>query len=71
MDENNVKGNCICVHCNTKIPHIKGKPCRENKCPKCKKKMLLEGSYHHQLYLFKKGETNYENSSTDNGECCG
>ena len=55
MEANDFNGNCICVHCNTIIPHAKGKPCRENVCPQCGKKMMREGSYHHQLYLLKKG----------------
>ena len=70
MEANDFNGNCICVHCNTTIPHAKGKPCRENDCPKCGKKMMREGSYHHQLYLLKKGEINHESSSTDKGKCC-
>jgi len=44
---------CICVHCNTRILHERGTPCRENKCPNCGKIMFKEGSYHHQLYLKK------------------
>lgn len=58
MEENDSDGYCICVNCNTRIPHTKGKPCRENDCPQCRKKMMREGSYHHQLYLLKKGEIN-------------
>jgi len=60
-------GYCICVHCNTRIPHPKGKPCREIECPQCGKKMLREGSYHHQLYLQKIGERNNESSSSNKG----
>jgi predicted RNA-binding Zn-ribbon protein involved in translation (DUF1610 family) len=44
---------CICVHCNTRIPHERGIPCRQNKCPNCGKIMFKEGSYHHLLYLKK------------------
>ena len=44
---------CICVQCNTRIPHKRGIPCREIKCPKCGKIMFKEGSYHHQLFLKK------------------
>ena len=44
-------GFCICLNCNTKIPHQPGVPCRENSCPQCGKKMIRENSYHHQLYL--------------------
>jgi uncharacterized protein len=47
-------GFCICLHCNTKIPHQPGIPCRESACPHCGKKMIRENSYHHQLYLKKK-----------------
>lgn len=65
MEENDCKGFCICIQCNTKVLHIKGKPCRDIDCPKCGKKMLREGSYHHQLYLLKKGEQNNETSSTN------
>jgi uncharacterized protein len=49
-------GHCICTHCNTRIPHLKGKPCRENQCPKCGRAMLRENNYHHQLYLRTKAE---------------
>jgi predicted DNA-binding protein (UPF0251 family) len=56
-------GFCICLHCNTKIPHQPGIPCKERECPQCGKKMIRENSYHHQLYLKKKGEKN-ENRNT-------
>jgi len=49
-------GNCICLNCNTKIPHKRGIPCRESICPQCGKNMIRENSYHHQLYLNKKGK---------------
>jgi len=52
------EGYCICVNCNTRITHIKDKPCKENACLKCGKKMMREGSYHHQLFLLKKSEIN-------------
>jgi predicted DNA-binding protein (UPF0251 family)/DNA-directed RNA polymerase subunit RPC12/RpoP len=61
-------GNCICVYCNTSIPHIAGEPCKERNCPNCGKKMMREGSYHHQLYLQKKGEQNHESSNSINRE---
>lgn len=48
-----LNGFCICIHCNTRTPHQKGVPCRETACPGCGKKMMREGSYHHQLYLNK------------------
>ncbi len=47
-------GNCICTQCNKRIPHVTGKPCRETRCPDCRRIMLREGEYHHQLYLKKK-----------------
>lgn len=67
--EENCNGFCVCVYCGTKIPHVKGEPCREVKCPQCGKIMLREGFYHHQLYLKKKGEINHESSNTNEGKC--
>jgi len=49
-------GFCICLECNTRIPHQPGIPCRESLCPNCGKNMIRENSYHHQLYLNKKGK---------------
>ncbi len=48
-------GFCICLNCSSKIPHQPGVPCRESVCPQCGQKMIRENSYHHQLYLKKKG----------------
>lgn len=42
------EGNCICVHCNIRIPHKPGVPCRQERCPECGKIMLRENSVHHQ-----------------------
>ncbi|MFH1978285.1 MAG: DUF134 domain-containing protein [Candidatus Aenigmatarchaeota archaeon] len=28
-------GNCICTKCGHKVPHQKGMPCYQMKCPKC------------------------------------
>ena len=70
METTDFNGYCICVHCNKKMPHTKGMPCREIVCPECGKKMMREGSYHHQLYLQKKGEINHESSNPDKGKCC-
>ncbi len=50
------QGNCICVHCNTVVPHTKGIPCKEVVCKTCGKRMLREGGYHHQLYVQKQKE---------------
>lgn len=49
-------GICICVQCDTEIPHEKGKPCKEHLCPKCGAKMMRKGCYHHQLYLKSQGK---------------
>jgi len=71
MEANEFNGYCICVNCNTRINHAKGKPCRETQCPNCGKQMMREGGYHHQLYLQKRGEINHdESSSTNQGKCC-
>ncbi len=71
METNQYNGYCICVHCNTRILHARGIPCRETNCPVCGKRMMREGGYHHQLYNQKKGEINHdESSSTHQGKCC-
>jgi predicted DNA-binding protein (UPF0251 family) len=57
-------GDCICVHCSTRIPHIQGQPCKEQICPQCGKKMMREGSYHHQLYLQKQNQGKEINPGT-------
>ena len=44
-----VGGYCICPKCEEKIPHNRGVPCQDERCPKCGAKMLREGSYHHDL----------------------
>jgi predicted DNA-binding protein (UPF0251 family)/DNA-directed RNA polymerase subunit RPC12/RpoP len=49
-------GFCICLDCNTKIPHRPGIPCRESLCPNCGKNMIRVNSYHQQLYINKKGK---------------
>ena len=28
-------GNCVCPDCGESVPHQQGKPCFEEKCPKC------------------------------------
>jgi hypothetical protein len=70
MDENQYNGYCICVYCNTRLPHPKGEPCRDHICPQCGKRMMREGGYHHQLYLQKKGDNNHESSNPNTGKCC-
>jgi NAD-dependent SIR2 family protein deacetylase len=42
-------GSCVCPKCGEKIPHRRGIPCQEERCPKCDAKMLREGSYHDRL----------------------
>jgi len=49
-------GDCICSKCGEKIPHNRGVPCQEERCPACGAKMLREGSWHHELLLKKRGE---------------
>jgi uncharacterized protein len=49
-------GFCICLHCTTKMRHQPGIPCWQSACPQCGRKMIRENSYHHQLYLKKKGK---------------
>lgn len=49
-------GNCICTKCEFSMPHRKGVPCKDQRCPKCGSKMLREGSYHHDLLKQKRGE---------------
>ena len=64
------KGFCICVKCDIKIPHYKGQPCRDQNCEKCGAPLMREGSYHHQLYLKKTGETNYETGNSNKKQSC-
>ena len=53
-------GTCLCPACGHRIPHQRGVPCQEERCPKCGKKMLREGSYHHDLLIKKKAKESGE-----------
>jgi predicted RNA-binding Zn-ribbon protein involved in translation (DUF1610 family) len=57
------KGQCVCMSCGTRIAHRRGVPCLDERCPKCGKAMLREGSRHHQAALEKreKGPAEPEN----------
>ena len=49
-------GDCVCPKCAKKLPHRRGVPCQEERCPGCGAKMLREGSYHHGLFQAKKNQ---------------
>ena len=36
---------CICPNCGTKVPHVRGVPCTETKCPKCGSYMIGDQAY--------------------------
>ncbi len=47
-------GYCVCASCGYRRPHHQGVPCMEEKCPKCGKVMMREGSEHYMLAIEKK-----------------
>ena len=49
-------GNCVCPKCDMKLPHQRGVPCSEERCPDCGAKMVREGSEHHLLIKESKRE---------------
>lgn len=49
-------GTCICVSCGHREVHRPGTPCREQRCPRCGKALLREGSAHHLAYLERKAK---------------
>lgn len=46
-------GNCVCLACGATKRHEPGLPCLEDRCPKCGKAMVREGSEHHRAHLKK------------------
>jgi len=54
-------GYCICPKCGERTEHHRGVPCQEESCPNCgSKKLLREGSHHHQLFQQKQAEKQAE-----------
>ena len=51
-----VSGYCICPKCDEGVAHHRGRPCQEEECPKCGRRMMREGSYHHQLLVKKRSK---------------
>lgn len=35
-------GYCVCPNCGHKVKHVTGKPCNQEKCPKCDTQMTRE-----------------------------
>ena len=48
-------GNCVCPACGYSARHRRGVPCLQERCAKCGKALVREGSYHDQLIKEKKG----------------
>jgi hypothetical protein len=42
-------GSCVCPSCDYRSAHRRGVPCREERCPKCGKQLVREGSWHDRL----------------------
>lgn len=41
-------GTCICVRCGTRLPHQRGEPCLDRRCPDCGAAMMRESSPRHR-----------------------
>ncbi len=54
--EMGIGGRCVCPKCGEMIPHQRGIPCQEERCPACGAKLLREGSYHHRLFKEKQAK---------------
>jgi PHP family Zn ribbon phosphoesterase len=39
-------GFCVCVKCEHRVPHERGTPCLQMRCPTCGGRMVREGSAH-------------------------
>ena len=48
------QGRCICASCGCTTEHERGRPCMEDRCPTCGKRMLRENSDHHKAVQNKK-----------------
>jgi uncharacterized protein len=48
-------GFCICPSCDLRVPHEAGKPCAEQRCTQCGKRMLREDGEHHRKLMEKRG----------------
>jgi len=49
-------GTCYCPKCDYRMPHRRGVPCQDERCPKCGAKLIREGGYHDDLIQKKRKE---------------
>lgn len=35
-------GNCVCPSCGKQVPHVRGTPCYQHKCPNCGTQMTRQ-----------------------------